>query len=56
LGFDVQKDEINQNSLLQLKAYLKVAYAKLPAPTVAGIDDPNIVVNVQVNRFINATF
>ncbi|MCL6461069.1 MAG: polysaccharide biosynthesis tyrosine autokinase, partial [Flavobacterium micromati] len=31
-----------------LKAYLKnsVNYAKLPAPSVAGIDDPNIVVNV----------
>ncbi|MFV8357542.1 GumC family protein, partial [Flavobacterium sp. XS1P32] len=50
LGFDVQKDEINRKIAYynSLKAYLKssVNYAKLPAPTVAGIDDPNIVVNV----------
>ena len=50
LGFDVQKDEVNRKIAYynSLKAYLKssVNYAKLPAPTVAGIDDPNIVVNV----------
>ena len=50
LSFDVQKDEVNRKIAYynSLKAYLKssVNYAKLPAPTVAGIDDPNIVVNV----------
>ncbi len=50
LGFDVQKDEVNRKIAYynSLKAYLKssVNYAKLPAPSVAGIDDPNIVVNV----------
>ncbi len=31
-----------------LKSYLKnsVDYSRLPAPSVAGIDDPNIVVNI----------
>ncbi len=50
LGFDVQKDEVNRKIAYynSLKAYLKssVNYAKLPAPSVAGIEDPNIVVNV----------
>ena len=50
LEFDVQKDEINRKITYynSLKAYLKnsVDYSKLPAPTVAGIEDPNIVVNV----------
>ena len=50
LEFDVKKDEVNRKMAYynSLKAYLKnsVNYAKLPAPSVAGIEDPNIVVNV----------
>ena len=50
LEFDVKKDEINRKMAYynSLKSYLKssVDYAKLPAPSVAGIEDPNIVVNV----------
>ncbi|QBN19813.1 polysaccharide biosynthesis tyrosine autokinase [Flavobacterium nackdongense] len=50
LEYDVKKDEINRKITYynSLKAYLKssVDYAKLPAPSVAGIEDPNIVVNV----------
>ena len=50
LEFDVKKDEVNRKVAYynSLKAYLKnsVNYAKLPAPSVAGIEDPNIVVNV----------
>lgn len=48
--FDVKKDEVNRKIAYynSLKSYLKnsVNYAKLPAPSVAGIEDPNIVVNV----------
>jgi polysaccharide biosynthesis transport protein len=50
LDFDVQKDAVNRKIAYynSLKAYLKnsVDYSKLPAPSVAGIEDPNIVVNV----------
>ena len=50
MEFDVKKDEITRKMAYynSLKAYLKnsVDYSKLPAPSVAGIDDPNIVVNV----------
>jgi capsular exopolysaccharide synthesis family protein len=50
LEFDITKDEVNRKMAYynSLKAYLKnsVNYAKLPAPSVAGIEDPNIVVNV----------
>ncbi|TDE04744.1 polysaccharide biosynthesis tyrosine autokinase [Flavobacterium sandaracinum] len=50
LEFDVKKDEVNRKMAYynSLKAYLKnsVNYTKLPAPSVAGIEDPNIVVNV----------
>jgi len=50
LEFDVKKDEITRKSAYynSLKAYLKnsVDYSKLPAPSVAGIEDPNIVMNV----------
>lgn len=50
LEFDVQKDELTRKVAYynSLKAYLKnsVDYAKLPAPSVAGIEDPNIVTNV----------
>jgi len=50
LDFDVQKDAVNRKIAYynSLKSYLKnsVDYSKLPAPSVAGIEDPNIVVNV----------
>ncbi|WP_264566669.1 polysaccharide biosynthesis tyrosine autokinase [Flavobacterium sp. N3904] len=50
LDFDVQKDAVNRKITYynSLKTYLKnsVDYSKLPAPSVAGIEDPNIVVNV----------
>lgn len=47
---DVQRDEINRKLAYynSLKAYLisSVDFSKLPAPSVAGIDDPNILSNV----------
>jgi len=50
LEFDVQRDAITRKTAYynSLKSYLRssVDYSKLPAPSVAGIDDPNIVVNV----------
>ncbi|WP_348823542.1 exopolysaccharide transport family protein [Flavobacterium aestuarii] len=50
LDFDVEKDAVNRKITYynSLKSYLKnsVDYSKLPAPSVAGIEDPNIVVNV----------
>ncbi|MGL2994175.1 polysaccharide biosynthesis tyrosine autokinase [Flavobacterium sp. TSSA_36] len=50
LEYDVQKDEIERKMAYynSLKAYLRnsLDYSKLPAPSVAGIEDPNIVVNV----------
>lgn len=50
LEYDVKKDEISRKQAYcsSLKNYLKnsVDFSKLPAPSVAGIDDPNIVVNV----------
>lgn len=48
--YDLKKDEVNRKLTYynSLKSYLKnsVNYAKLPAPSVAGIEDPNIVANV----------
>ncbi|HLA56872.1 MAG TPA: polysaccharide biosynthesis tyrosine autokinase [Flavobacterium sp.] len=48
--YDVAKDAITRKIvyLNSLKSYLErsVDYSKLPAPSVAGIDDPNIMVNV----------
>ncbi len=50
LSFDVQKDAINRKLTYynSLNNYLKtsVDFSKLPAPSVAGIDDPNIIVGV----------
>jgi polysaccharide biosynthesis transport protein len=50
LDYDVKKDEVSRkmNYYNSLKSYLRnsVDYSKLPAPTVAGIEDPNIVTNV----------
>lgn len=50
LEFDVKKDQVTRQIAYynSLKSYLKnsVDYSKLPAPSVAGIEDPNIVVNV----------
>lgn len=50
LKFDIEKDAISRKISYynSLKAYLNksVDFSKLPAPTVVGIEDPNIVVNV----------
>ena len=50
LDFDVEKDAVTRKIAYynSLKSYLRssVDYSKLPAPSVAGIEDPNIVVNV----------
>lgn len=50
LQYDVEKDAIARKISYynSLKAYLKnsIDYSKLPAPSVAGIDDPNIVANI----------
>lgn len=50
LEYDVKKDELSRKLAYynSLKSYLKnsVDYSKLPAPSVAGIEDPNIVVNI----------
>lgn len=50
LEFDIKKDEVNRKMAYynSLRSYLKssTSYTKLPAPSVAGIEDPNIVVNV----------
>ncbi len=49
-GLDVERDAINRKISYYntLRSYLNnsVDYSKLPAPAVAGIDDPNIVGNV----------
>ncbi|KVV13943.1 tyrosine-protein kinase [Flavobacterium sp. TAB 87] len=50
LDFDVERDQITRKVAYynSLKSYLKnsVDYSKLPAPSVAGIEDPNIAANV----------
>ena len=50
LDYDAKKDEVERkiSYLNTLKNYLKgsVDFSKLPAPTVAGIDEPNINANV----------
>ncbi|WP_264553412.1 polysaccharide biosynthesis tyrosine autokinase [Flavobacterium sp. N2038] len=50
MGFDLQKDQVTRKITYynSLKAYLNnsVDYSRLPAPSVAGIEDPNIVANV----------
>jgi polysaccharide biosynthesis transport protein len=47
---DTERDEINRklNYYNTLKSYLQNStdYSKLPAPSVAGIDEPNIISNV----------
>lgn len=49
-GLDIERDAINRKISYYntLRSYLNnsVDYSKLPAPAVAGIDDPNIVGNV----------
>lgn len=49
-NFDVQRDQVLRKIAYynSLKSYLRnsVDYSKLPAPTVAGIEDPNIISNV----------
>ncbi|OXB07574.1 exopolysaccharide transport family protein [Flavobacterium pectinovorum] len=50
MNFDVERDQISRKIAYynSLKTYLNnsVDYSRLPAPSVAGIEDPNIVVNV----------
>lgn len=50
MGFDVEKDQVARKITYynSLKAYLNnsVDYSRLPAPSVAGIEDPNIVSGV----------
>ncbi|KAF2325907.1 polysaccharide biosynthesis tyrosine autokinase [Flavobacterium nitrogenifigens] len=50
MDFDVEKDQIARKIAYynSLKTYLSnsVDYSRLPAPSVAGIEDPNIVANV----------
>lgn len=50
MEFDLEKDEITRKTAYynSLRNYLNnsVDYSKLPAPSVAGIDDPNIVANI----------
>ncbi|CAI2765433.1 polysaccharide biosynthesis tyrosine autokinase [Flavobacterium collinsii] len=50
MDFDVEKDQVARKIAYynSLKSYLNNSndYSRLPAPTVAGIEDPNVVVNV----------
>ncbi|KAF2510768.1 polysaccharide biosynthesis tyrosine autokinase [Flavobacterium zhairuonense] len=50
MDFDTQKDQVTRKITYynSLKSYLNnsVDYSRLPAPSVAGIDDPNIVANI----------
>lgn len=50
MDFDVQKDEITRKIAYynSLKSYLNSSgdYSRLPAPSVAGIEDPNIIASV----------
>lgn len=50
MDFDVERDQVSRKISYynSLKAYLNnsVDYSRLPAPSVAGIEDPNIVTNI----------
>ncbi|MDR7372374.1 polysaccharide biosynthesis tyrosine autokinase [Flavobacterium aquidurense] len=50
MDFDVERDQVTRKIAYynSLKMYLNnsVDYSRLPAPSVAGIEDPNIVANV----------
>jgi succinoglycan biosynthesis transport protein ExoP len=50
LEFDLKRDEVSRRITYYnaLNAYLKssVDYSKLPAPSAAGIEDPNVLVNI----------
>ncbi|MFH6999031.1 polysaccharide biosynthesis tyrosine autokinase [Flavobacterium sp. FlaQc-57] len=50
MDFDVEKDQVTRKIAYynSLKTYLNNSedYSRLPAPSVAGIEDPNVVVNV----------
>ena len=54
--YDIEKDAISRKIayLNLLKSYLEKStdYSKLPAPTVAGIEDPNIITNVSKHKFL----
>ena len=55
IEYDAKKDEVERKLayLSSLKTYLKgsIDFSKLPAPTVAGIEEPNI--NTNVAKLIN---
>jgi polysaccharide biosynthesis transport protein len=55
---DLERDNINRkmNYYNTLKSYLQNStdYSKLPAPSVAGIDDPNIISNVTKLTLLSA--
>jgi len=50
MDFDVEKDQVARKIAYynSLKSYLNssVDYSRLPAPSVAGIEDPNVIANV----------
>ncbi|WP_264531363.1 polysaccharide biosynthesis tyrosine autokinase [Flavobacterium sp. N502540] len=50
MDFDVEKDQVTRKIAYynSLKSYLNNStdYSRLPAPTVAGIEDPNVVLHV----------
>jgi capsular exopolysaccharide synthesis family protein len=50
MDFDVEKDQVTRKIAYynSLKSYLNNSndYSRLPAPSVAGIEDPNVMVNV----------
>jgi succinoglycan biosynthesis transport protein ExoP len=50
MDFDVQKDQVTRKIAYynSLRGYLNnsVDYSRLPAPSVAGIEDPNIIANI----------
>lgn len=50
MNFDIEKDQITRKIAYynSLKSYLNNSadYSRLPAPSVAGIEDPNIIANV----------
>lgn len=50
MEFDVERDQVTRKIAYynSLKSYLNnsVDYSRLPAPSVAGIEDPNVVINV----------
>jgi hypothetical protein len=48
LEFDLKRDEVTRRIAYYIieSIFKKQCYSKLPAPSVAGIEDPNVVVNI----------